>query len=73
MYRKLMLVLMGVAVLGLAVGLVGCPKAEPPTPSRPPSVMRPPVPEEAPPVVEEEEVTEGEEAAEEAVEEGTSE
>ena len=47
MYRKLMLVLIGVAVLGLAVGLVGCPRAEPPPTDRLP-VISPPVDQRPP-------------------------
>jgi len=36
-YRKLMMLLMAVAVLGLAIGLVGCPKkVAPPTGEVPP-------------------------------------
>ncbi len=71
MYRKLMMLLMVVAVLGLAIGLVGCPKKQLPTPVGPPppigvspgpgSELPPP-----PPVEEEEVEEEVEEVEEEA-------
>ena len=35
MYRKLMMLLAVVAVLGLAIGLLGCPKAAPPRSTEP--------------------------------------
>jgi len=37
-YRKLMMLLMAVAVLGLAIGLVGCPKKAAETTAPPPGV-----------------------------------
>ena len=65
MYRKLMIVLMGLAGLGLAVGLVGCPKPETPATGPSPQEMEriraEPVTEETP---EAEEVVETEDTAE---------
>ena len=65
MYRKLLFVLIALAMVGLLVGLAGCPQPEPPPPTLPESGSD----EGVPPQVEGvepagEEPTEGEEPAE---------
>ncbi len=77
MYRKLLFVVIVLAMVGLLVGLAGCP--QPPTeeagigisPPRPPTAAVPPAVDELEPTegeepAVEEELTEGEEPAEEA-------
>ena len=44
MYRKLMMLLAVVAVLGLAIGLVGCPQPEPEGAPPPRQIGPPPLP-----------------------------
>jgi hypothetical protein len=74
-YRKLMMLLIAVAVLGLAIGLVGCPEKQLPTPVGPlPDIGVAPGPGSElppPPPVEEEEVEE--EVVEEVEEEAPGE